>query len=229
MPRKFLFLFLAVLVSLSFLSQGCGNAPQAKSEAAAVEADAPDTAEDTADDPAPAPAGPFKTFHVYTDANAPDNHYFSTGWMGDSGDLKMDESSAETPHGGSTCIKNSYTNKASGGARWVGVYWQNPPNNWGTRPGGYDLTGAKQLTFWARGEKGGERIEEFKVGGVTGEHPDSDIAGIGPVVLTMEWKQYTVSLEGKDLSSISGGFAWSTNLDAVPDGCVFYLDDIQYE
>ena len=52
---------------------------------------------------------------------------------------------------------------------------------------------------------------------------------IGPVVLDKEWKQYTIDLKGKDLSYIIGGFAWATNLDVDPDGCVFYLDEIKYE
>ncbi|MBI3252713.1 MAG: hypothetical protein HYZ52_05320, partial [Candidatus Omnitrophica bacterium] len=103
------------------------------------------------------PSGVFKTFPIYTDAKSPDNHYVPSGWMGDYGDIQFDDSWATNPHGGSTAVKVSYSNKATQGARWAGVYWQNPPNNWGTRPGGYDLTGAKKLTFWARGEKGGER------------------------------------------------------------------------
>ena len=171
----------------------------------------------------------FKLFNVYTDAKAPDNHYIPSGWMGDYGDIRIDDKCLIKPHSGSTCFKVEYNGKGAQGARWAGIYWQNPPNNWGTRPGGYDLTGAKKLTFWARGEKGGERIEEFKVGGITGEYADSDAAGIGPVVLTTEWQQFTIDLEGKDLSSISGGFCWSTNVDVNPQGATFYLDDIRYE
>lgn len=173
--------------------------------------------------------GAFKPFPIYTDAKSPDNHYIPSGWMGDYGDIKFDDKAMDQPHGGSTSIKIVYSNKATQGARWAGVYWQNPPNNWGTRPGGYDLTGAKKLTFWARGENGGERIEEFKMGGINGEYSDSDSAGIGPVVLTTEWQQFTIDLEGKDLSSIIGGFCWATNLDVNPDGATFYLDDIRYE
>lgn len=171
----------------------------------------------------------FKPFPVYSDGRSPDNHYIPSGYMGDYTDVTMEQSSFEEPHSGTTCIKVVYTNEVSQGARWAGVYWQNPANNWGDRQGGYDLTGASSLTFWARGEKGGERIEEFKMGGITGLYPDSDIAGIGPVLLTNEWKQYTIDLRGKDLSYISGGFCWSTNLDVNPDGVTFYLDDIRYE
>ena len=173
--------------------------------------------------------GVFKSLSVYTDGKAPDNHYIPSGWMGDFGDMKFNKDFMEKPHSGTTSIQIIYNNNATQGARWAGIYWQNPPNNWGTRPGGYDLTGAKKLTFWARGDKGGERIEEFKVGGITGEYADSDVAGIGPVVLTADWQQFTIDLEGKDLSSISGGFCWATNLDVNPEGATFYLDDIRYE
>ena len=76
---------------------------------------------------------------------------------------------------------------------------------------------------------GSIQILGFKLGGVTGEYADTDVAGIGPVVLTTEWQQFTIDLEGKDLSSISGGFCWATNLDVNPDGATFYLDDIRYE
>ena len=95
--------------------------------------------------------------------------------------------------------------------------------------GGFDLTGASKLTFWARGEKGGEQIMEFKMGGLTGTYSDSDSASIGPVELTADWKQYSINLAALDLSYISGGFAWVTNAIAAPEGCVFYLDNIQYE
>ncbi|MFC1667467.1 hypothetical protein ACFL0P_06380 [Candidatus Omnitrophota bacterium] len=171
----------------------------------------------------------FKPFPIYTDGRSPDNHYVASGYMGDYSDIKVENSHFDNPHAGSTSIQIVYNNKASQGARWCGIYWQNPANNWGDRQGGYDLTGAKKLTFWARGKKGGERVEEFKVGGISGLYPDSDLAGIGPVLLTPEWKQYEIDLRGKDLSYISGGFAWATNLDVNPEGATFYLDDIRYE
>ncbi len=174
-------------------------------------------------------AGEFNPFQVYTDAKAPDNHFDPSGWMGDYSDIGLSEESFTSPHSGSTCIKVTYKAKKAQGVGWAGVYWQNPSNNWGTKSGGYDLTGAKKVTFWARGEKGGERVEEFKIGGITGEYGDSDVVGIGPVSLTTEWRQFVIDLDGKDLSSISGGFCWVINADTNPQGAVFYLDDIKYE
>ena len=167
-------------------------------------------------------------FYVYADGNSLDNHYIPSGYMGDHGDLRVDQNCKDVPYSGSSCIKIIYTAKASQGARWTGIYWQNPANNWGNRDGGFDLSGATKLTFWAKGEKGGERIEDFKMGGIMGEYSDSDSAGIGPVVLTQDWKQYTIDLRGKDLSYIIGGFCLATNADVNPEGATFYLDEISY-
>ena len=99
-----------------------------------------------------------KVFKIYTDGNSPDNHYAPSGWMGDWGDLKINAADFTTPHSGSTCLKIEYVAKRSQGANWAGIYWQNPPNNWGGRPGGYNLVGATKMVFWARVEKGGEEI-----------------------------------------------------------------------
>lgn len=169
-------------------------------------------------------------FDVYTERNSAANHFIPSGWMGDYGDLKIDEAWTADPYSGTTCVRAVYSGAVSQGARWSGIFWQNPPNNWGqAKNAGFDLSKATKLTFWARGENGGERIEEFKMGGISGDYPDSDIAGIGPVALEPEWRQYTIDLAGKDLSHIIGGFCFSTNVDVNPAGCTFYLDDIRYE
>ena len=242
MKKSLSLTLLAVFGLLVFSIASCGgsNQPQAKSnipeEAKQVakanysydEEDEYNTSSSSTAKAVTTAAG-FKGFKVYTDARSPDNHYIPAGYMGDYSDIKVETANFDNPHGGTTCIKITYSNAVSQGARWAGLYWQSPANNWGDKKGGFDLTGATKLTFWVRGEKGGERIEEFKAGGITGLYPDSDIAGIGPVMLTPEWKQYEIDLAGKDLSYISGGFCWATNVDMNPDGAIFYLDDIKYE
>jgi hypothetical protein len=171
----------------------------------------------------------FKVFNIYTDKSSPGNHYVPSGWMGDFSDIKVDDRWMENAHSGTTCMRIEYLPHRSQGAGWMGVYWQNPANNWGSKKAGFDLTGAKKFVFWACGEKGGEIISEFKIGGITGEFSDSDSAGIGPAMLTSDWKEYTIDLEGKDLSHIIGGFCLSANADDNPDGFVIYLDDLRYE
>jgi len=64
---------------------------------------------------------------------------------------------------------------------------------------------------------------------MTGNFIDSDTAAIGPVILTSDWQEYTIDLNGKDMSYIIGGFCWSTNTANNPEGAVFYIDEIKYE
>src|SRR5262245_5696261 len=103
------------------------------------------------------------TFYVYADKGARVNHFAPSGWMGDYGDIKLNDADTTNPADGKTAIKVSYNAKGAQGANWAGMFWQQPPNNWGDKPGGYDLSNMKRVTFWARGEKGGEKIAEFKV------------------------------------------------------------------
>lgn len=157
--------------------------------------------------------------------------YYPSGWMGDWGDITLDDSYTDNPHSDPICIKIIYSAAKSQGEGWAGIYWQHPDSNWGDKIGGYDLTDATKLTLWARGEKGGEKAE-FKVGGITtGEYPDSlrIPASTGVVILSDSWQQYTIDLTGKDLSHIIGGFAWATTKSRNPYGCTIYLDDIRYE
>jgi len=170
----------------------------------------------------------FRTFYVFSDDNDFRNHYNPSGWLGDYDAIRR-IIWEKNPHSGKDCLRFRYTGKTPQGAGWVGVYWQNPVNNWGDVEGGFDITGAKKLSFWARGEKGGETIVRFGIGSITGQYPDSAKAEISPIVLTKDWKEYVIDLKGKDLSCISGGFYWMTDKNSNPDGAVLYLDDIKYE
>lgn len=172
-------------------------------------------------------------FYVYLDKMDKENHFCASGWMGDYGDIRVDEGDRSKPHSEKTAIKITYTAERKQGAGWAGIFWQNPCNNWGTKDGGYNLNGYSKVTFWARAnaDKRGvmPRIEEFKVGGITGDFPDSASASIGPIDLTPEWKQYTIPLRDMELSKMSGGFCWSATADYNPEGFTMFLDDIAYE
>ena len=171
----------------------------------------------------------FEHFYVYNDKGDSRNHYAASGWMGDTKEIVYSDGWPKKPYSGSTCIKITYKAKSSEGEGWAGIYWQDPANNWGNTKGGFDLTGAKKLVFWVRGEKGGEIINDFFIGGIKGRYPDSCSISIGPIDLSKKWQQFEINLEGKDLSRIIGGFGWSTNSSSNPDGCTFYLDEIRYE
>lgn len=170
-------------------------------------------------------------FYVYRDTGSSDNHFYPSGWMGDWGEVKYNDDSRTGVYDGQSCIRITYFAKGFHGAGWAGMYWQNPLKNWGTvAGGGFNLTKAKKLIFYARGEYGGEVISEFKIGGISGNYPDSGTASIGPIVLTDQWQEYAIDLSLMDLSYISGGFCWSTSKDANAGRPItFYLDGIKYE
>lgn len=177
-----------------------------------------------------APKSAFKPFFVYRDQGSRDNHFLPYGLMGDISDMRIEQGCTENPHSGKYCIKITYEAGISKGAGWIGVYWQQPANNWDGAQKGYNLTGAQRLTFYARGAKGGEKVAEFKIGGINiGNYSDSDSSSFGPVELTNVWQKYTIDLKGRNLSNIIGGFCWSTSKDLNPEGFIIYLDDIVYE
>ena len=139
--------------------------------------------------------------------------------------------------GRTTCYKIEFQRNCD--KNWAGVYWTNVADdegaNWG-QYAGRDLSNIEsaKITFWARGEKGNE-VVEFGSGGVGNAklpHKDSYKAYSTEgkyVILSKEWKQYTIDLTGKDLSSVIGGFLWCVDRKANPKGVVFYLDDVKLE
>ena len=147
--------------------------------------------------------------------------------MGDVASLKLFIDNEKNVHDGKYCIKLEYV--PSQVKQWVGIYWQHPVNNWGDKKGGYDLTGATKLTFWARGEEGREVLSEVKIGGISGEYSDSDVAWIKGVKLSRAWKKFAIDLSKADLSCISGGFCVVLSKKDNPVKSTVYLDDIRYE
>lgn len=179
-------------------------------------------------------------FYVYRDADSPSNHYKPTGYMGDTGDIRVNEVFEENPHSGNTSIRIVYSAQGKGPngcpyappCKWAGVYWQEPPNNWGknaTWQGkGFDLSRYNQMVFWARADK--SSVMEFKVGGIDEAYGDSlTYARSKNARLTKDWQEFAIDLTGADLKRIIGGFCWVTNWDSNPGGVTFYLDDIHFE
>ena len=151
--------------------------------------------------------------------------------MGDIKNVVMDKACTTKPHSGKTCIKITYKAGLFYGNGWSGVYWQYPLNNWGDYPG-YRLSGAKKLTFWARGAKGGE-MSEFKIGGIR-EYGKKFKDSFGPVStgivkLSPEWKKYSIAISDQDMNMVIGGFCWVTNHVQNRSGCTIYVDDIIIE
>ncbi len=189
-------------------------------------------------------------FDVYSDAFAAGNHFLARGRMSGPGHEEavppMDEAWTLEPAGGLTAIRARFEAR---GDNWGGWYFLNgvlrPPDmaprpDFGKEPGaGVDLRGATRLTFLARGERGGERVEFFCLGvgrdPATGRpvapNPDSDRkASTGWVTLSRDWRAYSIPLAGTDLGYVVGGFGWVTNARANGSRSItFYLDEIRYD
>lgn len=149
--------------------------------------------------------------------------YIPSGYMGNTKAINMEFDCTDNPHSGKTCLKVTYNDKGG----WGGVVWQHPANDWGEKPGGYDLSGAERLSFWARGQEGGEKVKfGFGLLGIDKKYHDSAKAEI-EVILTTDWKQYQVDLSEKDLSRIKSGFLWSVAGQGKP--LTFFLDDVEYK
>jgi len=179
------------------------------------------------------PPGSENAFYVYFDAGSPRNHFTPSGYMGDLGNIHIDQACKTNPHSGTTCIRvqcDSFAIKGSLG--WAGVYWQEPPNNWGKNEFyqnmGFDLRLYSRLVFWARADQ--PCSITFKVGGIDEPYGDSLHYPRSTVAnLDTTWKQFVIDLKGANLRHIIGGFCWVTNDDENPAGAVFFLDDIRYE
>lgn len=166
--------------------------------------------------------------YVYKDGGYAGNLYSPSGWMGQHSamSLAVTTSSSETAVSG-TSTKISFTSGTSA-SEWTGVYWLSPDGNWGSDAnGGWNLTGAGNMTFWAKGAVGGEKME-FKIGGIAGDYGDTLAGMTQTVTLAPVWTQYSFDLTGKDLSRVVGGFEFAANDTDNPTGATFYVDDVQY-
>lgn len=160
---------------------------------------------------------------LYADAGGP-MPYVPSGWMGNQGAMKLDMASTDHPHSGTTCIRWDYT--ASDG--WAGIAWQSPEGDWGDKPGGLDLTGAKKLTLWARGMNGGETVT-FSVGIIKSDkkYCDTAIVDGGKRTLSDSWQKYEVPLDGRDLTRIKTGLVMIVGGQGHP--VTIFIDDIRIE
>lgn len=189
-------------------------------------------------------------FPIYDDVSSGGNHFHSYGKIPDQdASVEMNGSWPIEPHSGATAIRCEFAGSA--GPSFGGFYLLNgvlpagatsPQVNFGAIPdaGITALSGAAEnLTFWVRGERGGEQIDFFVAGvgrdarsGIPIQpYPDSSPRHppFGSLfVLTTQWQRFTIDVSGLDLAYVLGGFGWAASSKHNPEGAVFYLDDIQY-
>lgn len=120
------------------------------------------------------------------------------------------------------CTKWRYTPNATT-ASWAAVAWSTYADANFTHPPVCLAAGAKAVTFFARGAKGGEKISVGALG-----------ANEVVIDLTTDWKQFEISLEGVDYNTfevgVKTGFSWKVDPATPPDVTPvteFFIDSIQ--
>ena len=189
-----------------------------------------------------------ESVYVYRDFAMTENNFTQKAKIwGKNADLVKDlnENWTTDPYQGGSCIRCDISTRGTDWGGWMFLNGYLPAGeteaklNTGAQPdAGLDLEGATQLSFYAKGEQGGETVEFFTLGfgydGDTDErnvtYPDSARKrSLGFVSLTDEWKEYTISLKGADLSYICCGFGFVCSGNKSGDAeNVFYLDEIRF-
>jgi len=175
-------------------------------------------------------------FPVFVNYAAFNNHFAPSGYMGDYQAIQYNECARLTDVWEETSIEIRYDPGLENEVGWAGIYWQEPENNWGYYPEGYDLESFAQLRFRARSSQPGSQVQFFVGGVYTGTHPSSISEPIyaieadsdGFVTLTAEWQEFHIALQNADLSHVIDGFGWVAAAEKTPTGVTVYVDDIVF-
>jgi hypothetical protein len=113
---------------------------------------------------------------------------------------------------------------------WAGVYWQYPSNNWGAKPGRAIRPGARRVSAWAKGARGGEWVE-LHVGGIASLEYRDTLDVMGTFTLTTAWQKVTLDVSAATYDRVIGGFGWVAKAPLSKGGepIVFYIDGIMWE
>lgn len=172
-------------------------------------------------------------FCVYSEWPAGKDNFYLSGWMGDTLNIEIFECDRSDSHSGEMAIRISCS--LTGEKRWCGVYWLANDSWEGPGINIYEKLQISEstpvfLTFWARGEVGGERVQ-FSAGGVgIGNDSIKFRKSTDWISLDTNWRPYMIDLSDQDLSNVVGGFCWVTNKvqNRGREGIRFYLDNICY-
>jgi hypothetical protein len=147
-----------------------------------------------------------------------------------------------SPGASGNCHPVTYTPPPPGSTapNWSGVLWQHPTNNWGNLGPGYAIpAGATKVSFWARGQLGGE-VVTFYAGFDVTPSPTApcfdSVTGSLKKTLTTPWTHYTMPLTGQYPSGIISPFGYVVSVadqplidGGPPTSVAFYIDDIQWQ
>jgi len=160
-------------------------------------------------------------FYVYKDGK--DMPYIPSGLMGNYKAITVDNNNKEQTYSGESSIKISYNQDYD----WYGVGFVDPPNDWGEMLGGFNISGAKKFSFWAKASK--KHIIATIGFGLIGKdkpYPDTAKESI-EIKLSTKWKKHTINLKKLDLSCIRSGLVLFSQSYGSPQD--IYIDDVVFE
>ncbi|NND10615.1 MAG: hypothetical protein HKN96_05360 [Flavobacteriaceae bacterium] len=160
-------------------------------------------------------------FYVYKDGK--DLPYVPSAYMGNIDAIGVELEHKSDVHAGTAALKISYNAKDN----WYGLGFVDPPNDWGDMLGGYDISGAKKFTFWAKTDS---KLQPVTIGfgliGTDKPYPDSAKKQI-EIKLTNKWKQYSINLKKLDLGAIRSGLVlFSQSYNAAH---YVLMDEVRFE
>ncbi|MEI8209583.1 MAG: hypothetical protein WCG16_10290 [Methylococcales bacterium] len=116
---------------------------------------------------------------------------------------------------------------------WIGLVVSVKENYWGEKPAeGLNLSKAKKLVFYAKGNQGGEQIQVKAAIASDKQYGDSAELPITSVWLTLkkDWERFEIPINGIDLSRVITPFVLVINQDHNQEKPItFFVDEIYYE
>ena len=161
-------------------------------------------------------------FYVYKDGDVV-MPYVPSAYMGNSKAIGTDTNYKNDSHSGTSCLKISYNAEND----WYGVGLVDPSNDWGDKPGGYEIKGAEEFSFWAKSSiKNVTATIGFGLIGKDKPYSDSTKKSI-KIKLNTNWKKYTIKVKNLDLDCIRSGLVLFSSSTGTPQD--IYLDDVVFE
>lgn len=161
-------------------------------------------------------------FYIYKDNN--NLPYVLSAYMGDYKSIDVNLNDTTTVKNGKTAIKISFKGKN----QWYGLGFVDPANDWGDILGGYDISGAKKLSFWAKASYDNLKIKAGLGLIEKGNKPFPDTSKkIDEFLLSNQWKKYSIKLNRLDLTCIRSGFVLFVGGEGMSHE--IFIDDIVFE
>ncbi|MDP2181944.1 MAG: carbohydrate binding domain-containing protein [Actinomycetota bacterium] len=157
------------------------------------------------------------------------SEYFApAAWVGDREDVSFDEHWRAEYRSAPDCARCVYAPGDSQELGWAGIGWVDVM--YPQYSVGVDLSKIDRLSFWIKGDEGGEQVE-FRVGGTEDDNAQPSCS-TGVISLSRAWQEVSIPLDITSelhLDRVFSGFMWLASERDNPSGCSFLIDDVRLE